>query len=314
MNRSMIRIALSIHRNHNTRVSHSVMLTFAVCFAAFILFFSCTAPIDIHTKNSEQVPVIYGYLTDEFKNQLVRVTRSSPYFQKEENQIIADAKVWVTSSTGREYTFEHDSKGYYLSQRRFAAEPGVTYRLTVEVDFLDDGVVECYEAETTTLPVTPADSVSISMLSIMGFLHYSLNISMQDPPETENYYLFKYFINDTISNEKISDHLISDDALFNGQYMTNANVQFFNAASDFEETENNRDLFLVNPGDKIRLQVLNIEKEYYYFIRDCTMEKYGSNPFFGGPPSNVFTNLSNGAIGFFSSFCIQEFNTAIPDD
>ena len=284
----------------------------AYLFTAF-LFFSCTAPIDIDTRNSEPVLVIYGYLTDDFKNQYIRITKSSPYFHEAENKFISEANVWVTSSTGREYPFVHDVNGYYVSQRRFAAVSGVTYHLSVEVDFRNDGVVELYEAETTSLPKLPVDSINVTSINIMGFHHYSLNIYMQEPPETDNFYMFKYIINDTVSNNKISDLIIADDEMINGEYMDGVSIRYFNAASDFEETDEDWDMYFVNPGDRIRLQILNIEKGYFTFIRDCSIEKYGSNPFFGGPPSNIFTNLSNGAIGYFTSYCIQEIETVVPE-
>jgi len=283
-----------------------------VSITVVILFFSCTAPFNINTRDSEPVLVIYGCLTDENRNQFIRLTRSSPYFLNEENQVVSDAKVWVTSSNGREYAFQYDKNGYYVSQRRFAVAAGVTYRLSVEVDFNNDGKKDLYEAETVTLPKLPVDSVSVSKLSIMGFLHYSLNIHMQDPIETENYYLFNFFINDTITNEKITDFIITDDQMFNGHYIDGISITYFNSASDFENRENDWDMFLVNPGDRIRLHIMNIEKGYYNFIRECMMEKYGENPFFGGPPSNIHTNLPKGAVGYFTSFCIQEKETVIP--
>jgi len=292
--------------------NYRMMQVIITCLLLAIRFFSCTAPIDIHTRNSEPVPVIYGYLTDEYKNHAIRITRSSPYFQEAENQFVSDAKVWVTSSTGRDYPFVYDTNGYYISQRRFSAVQGLTYRLSVELDFQHDGIKELYEAETVTLPKTPADSFSVSVLNIMGFLHYSLNISMQEPPETENFYLFKFFINDSISNERISDNIILDDEMINGEYLNNISIKYFNAASDNEWIDDDWDIFFLNPGDRIRLQILNIEKGYYYFIRDCSMEKYGTNPFFGSPPSNIYTNLSNGAVGYFTSYCIQEYRTVVP--
>lgn len=295
-------------------MNRSMIAVLTACLFAIVLSFSCTAPIDIHTRNSEPVPVIYGCLTNEFRYQLIRITRSAPYFQKTENQIISNAKVKVTSSGGREYPFVYDANGFYISQRRFAVVPGVTYRLTVEVDFMNNGVISSYEAETATLPKVPVDSINISTLNIMGYLHYSLNIYMQDPHEAENYYLFKYTINDSISNEKISDLIVSNDRMFNGEYADGVSIRYFNAASDFKEIDNDWDMYLVNPGDKIRLQIINIEKGYYHFISDCRSEKYGSNPFFGGPSSNISTNLSNGAVGYFTSYCIQEKETVIPDD
>ena len=282
------------------------------CYLLVIsMFFSCVAPIDINTRDSEPVIVIYGCLTDELTNQYIRITRSSPYFHDETNPAVTGAKVSVTSSAGREYTFLSDKDGYYYSQRRFSVVPGTTYRLSVEVDG------EFYQAETTTFPIVPADSIDINLLDIMGFNHYSLNIYMQEPYEAANFYLFKFIINDSISNDRVSEFIISDDIMFNGEYMNGASVFLFEDATDpdLQELNKNNDIdfgYWVSPGDRIRLQILNIEKGYFKFIQECMNEKHGENPFFGGPPSNITTNLSNGAIGYFSSFCIQEKEAVFP--
>ena len=287
--------------------------TITIFLTACLLFVKCTAPIEINTRDSEPVLVIYGCLTNENQNQNIRLSRSSPYFYNAENEIVSNAKVSVSASNGREYTFEHKAKGYYFSQRRFAVVPGMTYRLSVEVDINKDGVVELYEAETVTPPLVAFDSINITKMKIMGFLHYSLNIFMQEPFETENYYLFKYVVNDSISNDLISNFIIQDDLMINGEYIDGVSITFFNSESDFRDPENTRDMLRVTQGDRIRLQIMNIEKGYYYFIRDCTMEKYGENPFFGGPPSNIYTNLPKGAVGYFTSYCIHEKETFIPE-
>ncbi|MDR2915985.1 MAG: DUF4249 domain-containing protein [Tannerella sp.] len=285
-----------------------------ILFAAN-MFFSCTAPIDIKTRNSEPVIVIYGYLTDEYRYQYIRITSSSPYFDENTNRVSPDAEVWIKSSYGDEYQLLSEKNGYYVSNARFAGIPGATYSLSVEVDFDGDGEREIYEAETTLLPVVPVDSIDITPIDIMGYRHFSLNFYMQEPAETENYYLFKFFINDSISNDKISELLLSDDRMYNGEYVPGANITYFEDATDEDVIEKNKDeddVYMAAPGDRIRLQILNIEKGYYNFISECISEKYGENPFFGGPPSNITTNLSNGAIGYFSSYCVQEKRAVVP--
>ncbi len=286
----------------------------AILFAVSMLF-SCTAPIDIETRNSEPVIVIYGYLTDEYRFQYIRITSSSPYFDENTNRVISDADVRVKSSYGEEYQLINEKDGYYISNMKFAGIPGATYYLSVEVDFDGDGETEIYEAETTLLPIVPVDSIDVTLIDIMGYRHFSLNFYMQEPAETENYYLFKFFINDSISNDKISELLISDDRMYNGEYVPGANITYFEDATDEKVIEKNKDdddVYMASPGDRIRLQILNIEKGYYNFINECIAEKYGENPFFGGPPSNITTNMSNGAIGYFASYCVQEKKTVIP--
>ena len=287
-----------------------------VSIIAIIIFSSCTAPIDIKTRNSEPVIVIYGQITDEFKNQYIRITSSSPYFDEKMSPTISGAIVQVTSTDGDLFRFYEEKDGYYISENCFAAKVGTTYNLTVEVDFDKDGEIETYEASTTILPVTPVDSVNVKPINIMGYRHFALNFYMQDPPETENFYLCIFYINDSLTNNKLSQYLFTDDRMYNGEYIDGATITYFEDATDEKnltapraEEEGN---YMVNPGDKIRLQLLNIEKGYYHFIYESISVKYGENPFFGGPPSNISTNISNGAVGFFTGFSLQEHTTIVP--
>ena len=283
---------------------------------ATIALLSCTAPIDINTRNSEPVIVIYGQITDENKHQYIRITSSSPYFDKKTNAVVSDAKVVITSSQGIEYPFVYEKDGYYKSENSFFGVPNITYNLTVEVDFDKDNEMEIYEASTTLLPVVSVDSADVKLLSIMGYRHFALNFYMQDPPETNNYYLCRFFINDSVSNSMLSEYIITEDRMYNGEYIDGATITYFEDATDEKNLTapgaDEKNNFMMSPGDIIRLQFSNIEKGYYNFINQCISEKYGENPFFGGPPSNITTNLSNGAVGYFTGFCIHEKTAIAP--
>jgi hypothetical protein len=276
--------------------------------------YSCTAPFDIDTRDSEPVIVIYGCLSDEDRHQQVRITRSSPYFDGRENEVVANANVRIKDSEGHDYIFPYGKNGSYRSDVRFRARPGLTYRLTVEVDFDGDGTDETYEAETTVHPPLTVDSITVKPVDIMGFRHYSLNIYAQDPPDANNFYLFRFFINDSISNSRISDYIVADDEFFNGSYLENT-IYYFEDVTDenvVRKNEGNDHIYMVSPGDRIRLQTLNIEEGYYKFLNECNSEMRGENPMFGGPPSNITTNISNGGVGFFTAYCICEKATAVP--
>jgi ribosomal protein S6 len=258
--------------------------------------------------------VVYGYITNEFVQQYVRLTSSAPFFEQESNQDVEDADVRLHSSEGKDYRFEYRGHGYYVSIQRFSGKPGVTYNLDINVDFDRDGEVENYGA-TTTMPATvEADSVEIVEIDIMGYRHYSLNLYMQDPPEA-NYYLFKFFINDTLTNDFLRELIISDDHTYNGSYIDGASIIYFEDAENEEVQEMNEEyenMYLVTHGDRVRFQVINIEKGYYDFIRECKAERRGENPFFGGPPSNITTNITNNGIGYFSSYYVQEKEVVVP--
>lgn len=278
-------------------------------------FLSCTAPFDIDTRDSEPVIVIYGCLSDEDKNQSVRITSSSPYFDDRENAIVTDARVLIRDAEGHDYILQHTENGYYVSDSRFRVRSGMTYHLVVEVDFDGDGVSETYEAVTTVQPAVTVDSIAVSTIDIMGYRHFALNLSMQDQPGTKDFYLFRFFINESVSNSQISSYVVTNDEFFNGSYLENTTVYYFEDITDEDVVERNRGndrVYMVSPGDRIRLQVLSIEEGYFRFINECNAEMRGENPMFGGPPSNISTNLTNGAVGFFTGYCIHEATTVVP--
>ncbi|MDR2680782.1 MAG: DUF4249 domain-containing protein, partial [Tannerella sp.] len=269
------------------------------------VLFSCTAPIDINTRDSEPVIVIYGCLTDENKHQSVRITSSSPYFDNKENSPVADANVQIEDSEGNVYDLSYGENGYYFSKSRFAVRSGATYHLRVDVDFDKDGTPETYESVTTVSPVLTIDSINVKPLNIMGYRHFALNVFAQDPPGVKDFYLFRFYINDSLSNNQISNYIVTDDEFFDGSYLENT-IYYFEDITDENVVEKNKDndnIYMVSPGDRIRLQALNIEEGYYKFINECTSEMRGENPMFGGPPSNISTNLTNGAVGYFTGYC-----------
>ncbi|MDR3252263.1 MAG: DUF4249 domain-containing protein [Tannerella sp.] len=280
---------------------------------------ACTARMDIETKDSPLVPVIYGNITGETVHQFVRISSSSPYFEQDSTHLVEDADVRVLSSEGKEYVYKYYENGYYFSEHLFAAKAGETYKLTVRVDFNQDGTEEIYEAETTMQPAIELDSINIELIDFMGFNHFALNASWQDPQGVETYYLFKYSINDSVSNDAIDRFITVDDHMYDGAYLDKVTVTYFEDAEDedvirmHERSDDDGDRQdLVKSGDKILLQLINIEKGYYNFIRDCRRGKRGENPFFGGPPSNVYTNLTNGAVGYFTSYTWREASAVVP--
>ncbi|MCE5225970.1 MAG: hypothetical protein LLG05_08925, partial [Porphyromonadaceae bacterium] len=68
----------------------------------------------------------------------------------------------------------------------------------------------------------------------------------------------------------------------------------------------------VESGDKITIEISRVEKGYYDFIMQCQQGIDGENPFFGGPPSNIDTNITMGAVGYFSSFSPTKFTVTVP--
>ncbi|GHT41055.1 hypothetical protein AGMMS49965_10260 [Bacteroidia bacterium] len=266
---------------------------------------SCTELIDIRTDNSPPVVVIYGELTNELKQQAVNVSRSSPYFDDEPNKGISGAVVKVN-----EYSFKENDTipGLYLSDIQFAADTLVTYSLSVEVEG------KTYTAQTEILrPITP-DSLSFETMEMMGMRAHLLSIHFQDTPQ-DNYYLLhttykdsEKNYKDTLLTEKLSRYSISDnERMFQGQYQHKMVRNFADISNKDREVnmgdgdEQNRRIYL-KPGDSVAVTLSLIPKGFYDFIRQCKDEQEGENPMFGGPASNIETNISNGGVGYFAGY------------
>ncbi len=278
-------------------------------------FFSCTEEITIHTDNSDPVIVIYGELTNNLDYQSVTVKRSSPYFDDEPNAGIPEAIVTISTSNAEVYELlENDTvPGLYQTTTKWAVQPGVTYSLKVEVDFNLDGQKEVYESSTSILSSTGIDSITVVPLNIMGHFNYSVNLYGYESPG-EDFYLCKYLVNDSLISTKISKYQTLNDILFDGQYVDGLTLTYFGDISekntDSEEQQKNNTY--LRSGDKVELQMSKISKGYFNFIVDCRREMRGSNPFFGGPPANITTNITNGGIGFFSGYCINKASKIVP--
>jgi hypothetical protein len=261
--------------------------------------------------------VIYGCLTEQATHQTVRISGSSPYFDEVRNKPVSGATVSISSSDNRtfELTESPDEQGFYLTVRPMAAVPGVTYTLCVEVDFDGDGVVETYTASTVMTHPAGVDSIAIRPISIMGYKHYTLSFFAPDAPSTD-YYLARFVINDTIETRRISDLTVFSDEGFNGQYFNDVALRYFDDTdNDFPSGSNMETdtAFSVRPGYRITLLFSRIDQGYFNFINQCREEKRGENPFFGGPPSNIETNIDNGGAGYFAAFSTTATEAVVPD-
>jgi len=294
----------------------------AFAFLLLSLMSSCVEPFDIKTDNSPPVIVIYGYLTDEWTHHYINVTSSSPYFDIMPNPGIEGAIVKITSSENKVFEFrEIDTlPGVYKTATKTAGIPGTAYTLSVEVDFDNDGVTEIYTATSTMQSAVPVDSIQMKSMNVMGRNFYALNLYAQDPP-SEDYYMGRYKVNDTLIFASISRISPMTDVAFNGQYINGLMIQRFSDEKEKEQDEIEEDdeddmyrRIYLSPGDTITFSLCRIEKGYYDFIGQCQDEMTGESPFFGGPASNIITNISNGGLGFFTSYALSTVKTVVGEN
>ena len=259
---------------------------------------ACTARIDISTGDAPERLVIYGYLTSDTMRHSIRITRSSSFFATTPPEGISRAEV-VISGGGEEFRLtENDTvPGLYETDDDVYGTEGETYDLYVRLDFDGDGETEEYEA-SSYLPYPPrVDSINFRKSSITD--HIEVLLWGRIPDNEENFLSVHVYRNDTLINDSLSGFAVMDDEYLDEKEVEAASCYFL----DQEEKEE-----IITPGDTIVVRMDAITRPYADFIRDAQDEVRGSNPIFGGPPANVFTNIRarNGAktpvSGFFTAY------------
>lgn len=292
---------------------HRLIVKIAASFLAVFLY-GCTETIELDTNNTKPVIVIYGVLTDVPSYQEIQISSSTGYFDNKPNPRISDAIVSITSEEGTEYVLQEVDTvpGLYRTSVLMSGIPGKTYTLEVKTDFDGDGTGETYSAEAKMEEKVILDSILITTPDMMGFEFYSINLYAQDIAD-KSYYFARYQVNDSVYN-KISTYIVFDDMGIENQYTNGASIGYFPDIKEKDRytEEDAKHMTFIKPGDTVRLQLCSISKGYYNFLLQCQKEIVGENPFFGGPLSNVATNLSNGAIGYFAARTLSEKQEIAP--
>ena len=279
---------------------------------------SCIEDTTIPTTDSAYVPVIYGTITDQDIRQEIQITSSRGYFDKKVNARISDARVILSEDSAaihHTYILLQDSvgSGIYKTKDKMRGKPGWTYGLRVTMDFNHDGSVKTYTAGCTMPKKVNLDSLDIKKVKEGDYTMYTVNISAVDPKE-ENYYFGKYYINGKFYNTT-SKYILFDDMSLNGQNIRDLSIDYFfdKTNKDKFSDDDAKDMIFMSSGDNLTLQVSNVNKDYWDFISDCINQKNGSNPMFGGPATNISTNITNGARGFFTAYCISSASAVAPN-
>ncbi|PWL38063.1 DUF4249 domain-containing protein [Flagellimonas aquimarina] len=94
------------------------------------LFFGCVEPFDAATEDFESALVIDALITNEFKHQVVYLSRT---FRLEDgiSSGESNAAIKIEDSQGNEYVFQESVPGTYVSTNMFSAQPNVEYQLSI---------------------------------------------------------------------------------------------------------------------------------------------------------------------------------------
>lgn len=265
-------------------------------------FLACTEVVEVDLEKSDEIYlVVYGEITNISQAHEVRLTTTAPYLSSEATPAVSGAQVeihWVNESIS--LTESDTQPGSYSTPDDFAANPLVSYSLHIsQVDINADGVMEDYTASDRSIPAMPIDSIRAEYeFNVDNEIFIRVGLFAQEPPETTNYFCFRLAFQHEPSSEvsiitdRLSEWFVTDDRYFSGMNFNGAAISYTN--------EGEMEGISYTLEDSIILEARSVSKAFYEFASAAQTASGGGIPLFSGPAANVPTNLSAGALGFFS--------------
>jgi hypothetical protein len=249
---------------------------------------SCTERVDIDLKQEYTQLAVEGYVapgTNDFR--YVHLTTTAGYFSNEVPPLVSGATVTVEDGTNV-FLFNEDTSrpGYYLPPFDFQAAVNETYRL--KIDLATEIAGNKHFEASETMPELSDAIDSVRTVYRPERERWAIEFYGFDPPGP-NYYMFNALRNGKLITDTIWKVTVTDDKLIDDKYIYGAYVMILDK----------NELY---PGDQFTLITSSITEEYFNYINELRTEVALKIPLFSGPPANVSSNLSNGAVGYFAAF------------
>lgn len=248
---------------------------------AFSLLTGCfeeVIDLDLNEKNSKIA--IEAWITDLDEPQYITMTYTANFLGNSPYVPIIDATVSITNELGLDIELINRQDGtYHLPQ---SWDPVLDQRYTLTIDH--GGQVYSAEHIMRRSPVIEdltIDPVYNDQDSLIG---YETVFAIQDPTgKGDAYYVIDYLKGSTYGDTLLNGGY-ADDEFFDGQFVENIRV-----------TDTDRPY---HSGDTVVVEIYSLGKETSNFLMDVETEVFRGGPF-DPPASNVRTNISGDAIGYF---------------
>lgn len=242
---------------------------------------ACKKVIQVDLHDSPSRVVIEAEITNGVGPYDFRISRTVPYSNDNNFPPVEGADVQVTdSNNGIVYTSTEISPGVY--RMNFSGVIRHTYRLKVKVDSQE------YTASSTIPVYVPLDSVTFAVnTDFNGKKEINAVANFQDPPGRGNYYQFMEYVN----GRQIPNIFVFEDRLSDGRYVEDA---LYNDSSYMKK------------NDTLMLKMYCVDKPVYDYFFTLAQIAGNNQGFQSASPANPNTNLTGGALGYFSAHTIKQ--------
>lgn len=261
----------------------------ALLLLMLLAFTSCEEVMDVELKDFKEVIVIEAVMVNGTSPFMVKISKTTPYFDVPSGNPVSGAVVSVKTDEGNVKLFSESKPGLYELHKTHA-HPGYWYIMEVE-----------YEGVKYTARSFMHETVQISDLGFTYFdgfgifdSGYKVNTFIRDPADIENYYRLKYFVNGK-AHTGLGSFSLYTDQLFDGK-----SIGLGQRSVAFKKT------------DTITIELQTIDKAAYDYF--STLERIsGLDVLQSVSPSNPNSNFNNGALGYFSAYSSDSKTVIISD-
>lgn len=251
-------------------------------FTAFILQ-SCQEVVDIKLKDADKVLVVEGSITDQILPDTINLTKTVNFSETNNFPAVSNAEVTMSNSLGQTEILTEVAPGKYINQK-WRGEPGATYTLFIKYEGKE------YVA-TSTMPATKVSIDQLFMAPSPFGDELQLNAVFRDPAGEKNFYRIQVWKNDTLINTSIGDDQLQDGEEIQIPLFSGRNRAY-------------------RSGDSVMVSLQCLDKNVYEYFR--TLDEVTGGGMQAASPANPRSNVSNGALGYFSAHSVKKSTFIVP--
>lgn len=253
--------------------------------AAFLMLSSCEKVIDVKLDEGSKKYVIEGNVSNiaTIPNE-VKISQTKKFEDSNNFNGITGATVTIQVNNANIYILPEVSTGIYQTTA-FTGMPGSTYKLSVAINGSTFTAVSQMPSKTVTL-----DTLTVTDLAFGGNSFKTIAPSYLDPSGLGNSYRFIQYANGV----QVKKVFVQNDELSDGLRITRPLV--------------NQDGDLKN-GDIIKVEIQCIDADVYKYWYSLDQASTGNS---SATPANPVSNISGGALGYFSVHSINSKTIVVP--
>jgi len=281
-----------------------------------LFLIGCDDQILPELNDAETVLVIDALVNDKFEDQIIKVSRTQPYFDNSQIDGVEGAEVFITDDTGTRFDFVDTGAGTYTWIPPTAdgfGQIGDKYELTV----IADGDIFKAESEKNRVPIV--DSISFEWHEADFGLpdSYTGQFWSRDLEGTGDTYWIKAFKNEQFLSKPSEINIAWDAGFSEGGEIDNLIFipPIRDAVNPFDNDPDKDNSFLspYKDGDSLYVEIHSITHAahaYFNELRIQTDRPGGFAELFATPLSNISTNITNTTsnntvLGFFCVSAVE---------